>query len=94
MTNKSFITDDPVSFLVTSASKNGKTQEKNSFTVVKRNGSMVPFRRDRIYNALEAAFRDTKKIEKTVTLDSELTKTIDEVTDIVVEELISLASKG
>ncbi|NBU21883.1 ribonucleoside-diphosphate reductase subunit alpha, partial [bacterium] len=64
------------------------------FTVVKRNGSMVPFRRERIYKALEAAFRDTKKIEKTTILEQELIKTIDEVTDIVIAEITTLGSKG
>ena len=39
-------------------------------TVVKRNGAIVPFRRERIFRALEAAFRDTKKIEKDADRDS------------------------
>lgn len=94
MSNNSRLTDDPVSFLASKSSKGSNTQEKNSFTVVKRNGSMVPFRRDRIFKAIEAAFRDTKKVSKLETLSEELTQTIDQVTDQVVKQLLSLASKG
>ncbi len=68
--------------------------EKDSFTVVKRNGSLVPFRRDRIFKALEMAFADTKKIDKTNSLDEELLAQINEVADAVAEELIYMASKG
>jgi len=94
MSNNSRLTDDPVSFLASKSSKGSNTQEKNSFTVVKRNGSMVPFRRDRIFKAIEAAFRDTKKVSKLETLSEELSQIIDQVTDQVVKQLLSLASKG
>lgn len=69
-------------------------KEKNSFTVVKRNGSLVPFRRDRIFKALEMAFRDTKKIGKEAILPEEILATVHEVTDAVIEQLISYASRG
>jgi transcriptional regulator NrdR family protein len=46
------------------------------FTVVKRNGSIVPFRKERISHAIEAAFRDTKKIEKETPFTPELAKII------------------
>lgn len=78
---------------VKQASTNSKEQERK-FTVVKRNGMLVPFRKDRIRNALEAAFRDTKKIEKDAPLSSEIVDSIDEVTDLVVEEAFHHASKG
>ena len=94
MSNNSHLTNDPVSFLASKIAKGGNTQEKNSFTVVKRNGSMVPFRRERIFKAIEAAFRDTKKVSKLDTLPEELSLTIDQVTDQVVEQILSLASKG
>ncbi|NDD57888.1 MAG: ribonucleoside-diphosphate reductase subunit alpha [Chlamydiae bacterium] len=80
--------------LVSKANKAGKPQEKNSFTVVKRNGSLVPFRRDRIYKAIEAAFRDTKKIAKSETLPDDISFLVDQSTDVVIEQLIALANQG
>jgi ribonucleoside-diphosphate reductase alpha chain len=69
-------------------------QKEHSFTVVKRNGSLVPFRRDRIFNALEMAFRDTKKIGKKDPLPEEIFSMVQEVTDTLVLELLHLATKG
>jgi len=77
--------------------KGGESSTDNkqtAFTVVKRNGSIVPFRRERIFKALEMAFRDTKKIEKTEPLPSDLLQSVNEVSDAVVEKLLELASKG
>ncbi len=65
-----------------------------SFTVVKRNGSLVPFRRDRIQRALDAAFRDTKKVLLEDPYYSELQKLVNKVTDQVVDHLTDLAAKG
>lgn len=53
---------------------------------------IVPFRRDRILMALEAAFRDTRQIPRTEPLPSELYKTVQLVCDLVVEE--ALSSRG
>lgn len=64
------------------------------FTVVKRNGSLVPFRKERIYHALESAFRDTKKISKTETVSKDLQEVILTLTDFVTAKALSLASKG
>ncbi|MBY0528981.1 MAG: ribonucleoside-diphosphate reductase subunit alpha [Rhabdochlamydiaceae bacterium] len=64
------------------------------FTVVKRNGALMPFRRDRIHRALELAFRDTKKVEKDIPLSTELSETVEHVTDLVIDHLYTLASKG
>lgn len=69
-------------------------KDKNSFTVVKRNGSLVPFRRDRIFHALEMAFRDTKKVGKEALLSNEISSIVHEVTDSVIEQLISFAGQG
>jgi ribonucleoside-diphosphate reductase alpha chain len=63
-------------------------------TVVKRNGMLVPFRKDRIVNALECAFRDTKKVAKDEPLPSFIQASIQKITHLVVEEAISLASQG
>lgn len=68
--------------------------EADGFTVVKRNGTMVPFRRKRIFQALEAGFRDTKKIPKPEPLPEEISHTVGEITDLVVKQLLSMASKG
>ena len=64
------------------------------FTVVKRNGTLVPFRKERIYRALEAAFRDTKKVSKSDPLSEEYKESVDQMTDIIVAEILRLASKG
>lgn len=61
-------------------------------TVVKRNGMLVPFRRDRIVMALEAAFRETKKVARSEPLPPELFSTVQSVCDLVVEEVF--ASRG
>lgn len=67
---------------------------KNSFTIVKRDGTLVPFRKERISRALEAAFRDTKKLGKISLLTPEQTQTIDTLTDLVVAQALPLAAKG
>jgi ribonucleoside-diphosphate reductase alpha chain len=72
----------------------GATEKKMSFTVVKRNGSLVPFRKERIFRALEAAFRDTKKVPKSETLMSDLSQAIEELTDAVLTRLVTTASNG
>jgi len=64
------------------------------FTVVKRNGSLVPFRRERITQALIAAFRDTKKIEKETPLTEEILQTIEQISDLVSTDLYHLIAKG
>lgn len=71
-----------------------KTNEDYPFTVVKRNGTLVPFRTRRITHALEAAFRDTKKVPKNEQLPEEMVHDIQETTDLVVEQLAHLATKG
>lgn len=65
-----------------------------SFTVVKRNGSLVPFRRERIMHALESAFRDTKKVEQDLPLSEEVRFYIQEVEEKIVEDLIEMATQG
>ena len=67
-------------------------KELDHLTVVKRNGSIVPFRKKRITQALEAAFRDTKKVHKNKPLAEEITACVLEMTDMVLEKLFSLAS--
>lgn len=69
-------------------------EQERQFTVVKRNGMLVPFRKERITAALEAAFRDTRKIGKESSLPSDIQESVSEVTTLVIEEAFHLASKG
>lgn len=68
--------------------------KKNAFTVVKRNGALVPFRKERITRALEAAFRDTRKLGKIAPLTAEHLQEIEKLSDLVVAEALPLAAKG
>ncbi len=83
--------DSTTSFLEETRSKK---KETTTYSVVKRDGTLVPFRKERILKALEAAFRDTKKIPSPSPLDSEITKTIEQITNLVVKQVLNLASKG
>ncbi len=85
---------DIVSTLKTSIPKKDQSQTAQNFTVVKRNGSIVPFRKERIFRAIEAAFRDTKKIVKETALSKEVAAMVEKVTDSVVDQLIIEAAKG
>lgn len=67
--------------------------ETSHLVVVKRNGMMVPFRRERIARAIEAAFRDTKKTPFGTDLASGIQIAVDHVTDMVVAELIEWSTK-
>ncbi len=77
--------------LVSSLKEKASSQQ---FTVVKRNGALVPFRRERIERALVAAFCDTRKLEKEEPLPQEIENAIQEVADQVVSQLFALAIKG
>ncbi len=87
--------DATVSFLEETPNKTGGTKKSSfkeaHYTVVKRNGTLVPFRRERILRAIEAAFRDTKK---TAVLDAEQQRIVHQITDAVVKQVLHLASKG
>ena len=75
------------------AAANNATGE-HLFTVVKRSGAIVPFRRKRIDAALEAAFRDTKNIPQHDSLPEELAQALSEMSDYVVTEALKLAAKN
>src|SRR5690606_30380022 len=89
-TTASFLEEVPAKASTGGAKKSASPKEAQ-YTVVKRNGTLVPFRRERILRAIEAAFRDTKQVEAA---DTELQQTIDQMTDSVVKQLLNLASKG
>jgi ribonucleoside-diphosphate reductase alpha chain len=69
-------------------------RDVEQLTLVKRDGSLVPFRRKRIEQAIEAAFRDVKKIGKTEKLTSDLKESIDEVTSQVIEKARTVGFQG
>ena len=73
--------------------KKNKLKEPQ-ITVAKRNGMIVPFRHERIHHAIESAFRDTKQMIAGTPLDTETEKTILQITNLVVQQVLSLASKG
>ncbi len=75
-------------------SRKKETSQETQYTVVKRNGTLVPFSRSRILKAIELAFRDTKKTPLPESLDSDLQKTIEQITDLVVKQVLHLAAKG
>jgi len=70
-----------------------KTKEKKQmqYTVVKRDGKLVPFRKERILSAIEAAFCDIRKKEK---LDDDIKKEIEKITNQIEKDVLHYASKG
>ena len=54
------------------------------FTVVKRDGTIVPFHRDRIDRAIDLAFHETKKVP----LESALSDEWQQVTKLVADRVI------
>jgi len=68
--------------------------ETLGYAIVKRDGRIVPFQRERIARALESAFRDTKKIERTKPLLDVVSHTIDRLTDAIIQEVVSLLESG
>jgi len=63
------------------------------YTVVKRNGTVVPFQKERVAMALEAAFRDTKRIPESQPLPVEVRDEVEQVLQLVVEETLKQAAK-
>lgn len=99
--DKSSIIEQPNSSALSAASISSVIKKKlnimekmQRFTVVKRNGSLVPFRRERIFRAIDAAFRDTKKVSKDTAMPKELALVVEQITDLVIADLFVLASKG
>lgn len=72
----------------------GELPHPSLLTVVKRNGMLVPFRRDRILSAIEKAFRATKEIPITSPLPQDIYSAVQEVTDAVLTEVREQAKSG
>ena len=68
-------------------SKKSTSATQDLFTVVKRNGAIVPFREERIVRAIELAFRETKKTE-------ERHPEVERVALQVVQNLMAVANQG
>ncbi len=66
----------------------------NHLTIVKRNGMIVPFNQERIKNALESAFRDTKSLLKPKLLPDDLIETLDRLVEEVVKQAVLIGSMG
>jgi len=64
-----------------------KSRQGELFSVVKRNGLVVPFRRDRIANAIELAFRATKGIAPSYPLPQDLYSAVVGIADAVAQEV-------
>lgn len=77
----------------THADDNGLLEE-TQITLVKRNGTIVPFRKERIFKAIEAAFRDTKSLTKEESLPKGFTNIIQKITDMVTTQAVELAKKN
>ncbi|MGH2639344.1 MAG: ATP cone domain-containing protein, partial [Rhabdochlamydiaceae bacterium] len=80
--------------LISAIKDKGGRPQMDRFTVVKRNGTIVPFHRDRIDRAIEMAFHDTKKVPFETPLSDEWQQVVNLVADRVIEQLFTLASKG
>jgi ribonucleoside-diphosphate reductase alpha chain len=65
-----------------------------NFTVVKRNGQLVPFRRSRIFRAIELAMRATHSIAPSAPLPQDLYSTAQQVTEDVIQAIAIEAAKG
>lgn len=88
--------DEAVKMSSSQDAKEGSSNLKSRdlFTVVKRDGMIVPFERSRILRAIAAAFRDTKKMPIGDTFSEELSRAIEDITDSVVGETLNQASEG
>ena len=96
-TTTSFLDAEPLMPIPMDKEKGGSKKTNSSkemqYTVVKRNGTLVPFNRDRIFHAIESAFRDTKKTLEESAFEA-LLPIIARITDNVVKQVLHLASKG
>ena len=87
-------TNELMAMLKTSGAKDATGSLESQFTVVKRDGTLVPFKRERIFRALEAAFRDTKKMPKPEILPEDVLEACGNVADQVIEQAFTLSRKG
>jgi ribonucleoside-diphosphate reductase alpha chain len=65
-----------------------------ALVVVKRDGSIVPFRRERIEKVLELAFRDTYQVPEVDLFPLELSEMSSEVASLVIQAVSDQAARG
>ena len=65
---------------------------QSKITIVKRDGTLVSFKPEKIKKAIESAFRDTKNIQRS--LSPAINTEIARLTDLVVDKAAHLSSKG
>lgn len=70
------------------------TSTTKIYTIVKRDGKIVPFQRMRIEMALTAAFRDTKKLSLEALIPEQIQQTIEKITTLVMEDALNRAKNG
>lgn len=80
--------------LLATLKEKGTPVATSHFTVVKRNGAIVPFHRERILRAIDLAFHDTKKVPFETAFSEDLRAEVEKVTDRVIELLFIQASRG
>ncbi|GAB5411326.1 MAG: ribonucleoside-diphosphate reductase subunit alpha [Chlamydiales bacterium] len=80
--------------LISRIAGNMKKGTITTFTVVKRNGTIVPFHKELILKAIELAFRDTKKLPEPTALPEDIAKSVENLSNLVVEQITELAQKG
>lgn len=68
--------------------------QSTQYTVVKRDGRLVPFQKERIHYAIEAAFKDVKNSAKDRPLEQDTKEAVDKLSEKIVSHLLKLASKG
>ena len=71
-----------------------KQLSTEGYTVVKRNGMIIPFRRNRIERAIEAAFRASFEIATDTPLPQAMHSSVQLVADAVISEALALSSGG
>ncbi|MCY3974492.1 MAG: ribonucleoside-diphosphate reductase subunit alpha [Simkaniaceae bacterium] len=72
----------------------GSFVSENVCAVIKRDGTIVPFRHERIKRAIEAAVRDTKKVPLPAPLGEELEELVDGISSRVKEQTLEMAGKN
>ena len=70
------------------------TIDLENFAVVKRNGTLVPFRRARIFRAIELAIRATHTVAPSAPLPQELYSIAQGITEEVLQAVAAEAAKG
>lgn len=88
--NRNLLQTDPESITQPKSDR----ERIEAFTIVKRNGMLVPFRRDRIAHAIESAFRGANKIPAVAPLPQSIYTKVQEVADEVVNDVRTHAING